>query len=236
MSFNGLPEVFDSVTYLVSAFLVWKISGSYRVEKNLEPKEVVDRSQATTAAPIVYSPSPSVAPTIFSSHFWARMVSTTKDGWSYLQSNPSWAPFVLLKFCAALVYGASDVLNVSFSERGVDGGKGSERRLGILFGFVGIGCLVGPLLVDPWTKMDDSASIYLACVLSFAVMALGNFGIGISARSFTVVCAFTVLRAAGSSVAWINSELLLQVSPACYYSSKIKKFLMHVHTSERRCS
>jgi hypothetical protein len=79
----------------------------------------------------------------------------TKEGVAYLGSQ-SWGAFVLLKFSAALIYGSADVLNVSLSEQGGDSSsdvnlEDSSKRLGILFAFVGVGCIVGPILIEPYS-------------------------------------------------------------------------------------
>jgi hypothetical protein len=57
--------------------------------------------------------------------------------------------------------------------------------------------------------MGNMKSIFNACVISFAFQAFGCLGIGYF-KSFMSTCAFTVVRSAGSNLAWIDSSLLLQ--------------------------
>ncbi|KAL7451364.1 hypothetical protein ACHAWC_003201 [Mediolabrus comicus] len=183
---------FDSFTYLVSALFIWKINGRYN------PVELDER--------LIGASSDNE-----SKFSLASFASMTKEGMNYLRSQ-TWGAFVLLKFSAALIYGASDILNVSFSEQMKNGDldtEGSSQRLGILFAFVGIGCFLGPLIAEPFTHMDDISSLERACLVSFLIMALGCFGMS-QLNHFIGICASTSIRASGSSVVWIYSSLLLQ--------------------------
>ena len=184
----GIPVCFviDSATYLISANLVWLISGEYNVSKAATEKE--DGS---------------------SSFSLSQFTTMTRDGISYLAAN-RWGVFALFKFCSALVFGAADVLNVSFAERGNGGDlDGSSERLGLIFAFVGLGCFVGPLIFDHVTRMENSESLERSCLASYLLMAIGCFGMSI-VTSFTEIYLCTAIRAGGSSVLWIYSSLLLQ--------------------------
>ena len=135
-----------------------------------------------------------------------------RDGATYISSTHFW-PLIFLKFSAAFVYGGSDVLNVSFSEQGsgLNDEATNSERLGLLFCSVGMGCFIGPMISDHFTNMDSYHSILSACVLSFLLMGVGCFGMSyFSSFEFTVF--FTAVRASGSSIQWIYSSLLLQVS------------------------
>ncbi|KAI2508533.1 Transmembrane secretion effector [Fragilaria crotonensis] len=111
-----------------------------------------------------------------------------------------------MKASVALIYGAADVLNVSFAERG----EGDPSvKLGILFAMTGVGCLVGPLLSDCFTSMSDVKSLQLASIWSIAFGTLGCLGVGFF-PSFVFNCLFSMLRSGGFSAAWINSSVLLQ--------------------------
>lgn len=183
---------FDSFTYVVSALFIWKINGRYN------PMELDGR--------LIGASSDNE-----SKFSLASFASMTKEGMDYLRSQ-TWGAFVLLKFSAALIYGASDILNVSFSEQMKNGDldtEGSSQRLGILFAFVGIGCFLGPVIAEPFTHMDDISSLERACLVSFLFMALGCFGMS-QLNHFVGICASTSVRASGSSVVWIYSSLLLQ--------------------------
>ena len=180
--------VIDSLSYLISALFIWKINGSYFATSS-KPESTSVHSNCNKEEES------------FSYMF--------VEGLKYLISKP-WGPFVLLKFCAALVYGAGDVLNVSYSERVyADSIEGSNQRLGVLFTFVGVGCFLGPVIVDHFTSMDQVASLERACLGSFLLMGVGCFGL-YNAKSFLWVCIYTSVRAAGSNIVWIHSSLLLQ--------------------------
>jgi MFS family permease len=148
--------MFDSFSYFVSALFIWKISGEYNpVESNEATETKIEKSEL---------------PTEESWFSLSRLTRMTKEGMSYLFSQ-SWGAFVLLKFFAALIYGAADILNVSFSEQGENSSEinheGSSQRLGIIFAFVGIGCILGPIISEPCTYMDNISSLERACLFSY---------------------------------------------------------------------
>jgi MFS family permease len=170
----------DSVTYLISAYIMWLVGGTWNVATEAEP-----RSFETA---------------------WDQMLTMTMDGAAYLRAS-FFGTLVLVKASGALVYGASDVLNVSFSEQIKD--SHSSERLGVLFAIVGIGCLLGPLVADRMTDMSNPSSLQLACVVSMAIETLGSLGMA-AFNPFWCICFMTGVRAAGSSVLWVDSSLLLQ--------------------------
>jgi hypothetical protein len=137
---------------------------------------------------------------------WMQMSGMVTKGVSYTTTS-FFGALVLLKFSSALLFGAIDVLNVSFSERGSD--EGRSVRLGILFAIPGIGCLIGPIIANRFTNMRKPKSIQLVCVYSFALNAFGLLMMGIF-RQFWLIGLFTGIRAMGSAIVWINSSLLLQ--------------------------
>lgn len=174
----------DAVTFLISAQVMWGVEGNWSV-----------------ANASLRNMSP-----------WDKAKRMINDGVTYITGVNFW-PLIFLKFSAAFVYGGSDVLNVSFSEQ--DSGPGDEarnsERLGFLFCSVGVGCFIGPLICDHFTNMDSYKSILSACVVAFFFMGSGCFGMAYF-TSFGLTALFTSVRAAGSSIQWIYSSLLLQVS------------------------
>ena len=200
--FVGIQYCFmiDSLTSLVGALLIWKISGEYNpVESNEVTVAMNEKAESSTE----------VEESWFSLPQLAKM---TKEGISYLVSQ-SWGAFVLLKFFAALIYGAGDVLNVTFSEQGQGSSKinldSSSQRLGILFAFVGVGCVIGPVIIEPCTHMDKISSLERACLISYFLMALGCYGLW-QFDEFILICIFSAVRSAGSNIVWVYSSLLLQ--------------------------
>ena len=189
--------IIDSLSYLVSALFIWKISGKYNPKETNEAPEV-ELDSSTEGEDSWFSLS--------------NFTKMTKEGMSYLISQ-SWGAFVLLKFFAALIYGVADVLNVSFSEQGensseIDVGE-SSQRLGILFAFVGVGCVLGPIIIEPFTRMEEISSLERACLMSFFLMALGYYGLW-QFDKFILICIFSSVRSAGANIVWVYSSLLLQ--------------------------
>jgi hypothetical protein len=172
--------VIDSATFLASAYLLWQVNGEYNVSKDDSDR--------------------------MGQHSVANGWQSIKDGVRYLCSS-FFAPLVFLKGTCALAYGACDVLNVVLSEQG--DGRDKDKKLGILFSLVGTGCLLGPLLTEPFLDMERPSTLQLSCVLSFGITAIGYLGWSFES-SFWVISVFALIRAAGTSIIWINSTLLLQ--------------------------
>jgi len=197
--FVGIQYCFmiDSLSYLVSALFIWKISGEYNPKDSNQATE--EESDSSTEGEENW----------FSLSNFTKM---TKEGISYLISQP-WGAFVLLKFYAALIYGVADVLNVSFSEQGENSSEidvdNSSQRLGILFAFVGVGCVLGPIIIEPCTHMEEISSLERACLISFFLMAFGYYGLW-QFDEFILICIFSSVRSAGANIVWVYSSLLLQ--------------------------
>jgi hypothetical protein len=179
-----LSQVIDGATYLVSASLLWALRGDYNV-LDLEKRQLLYRSP------------------------WGQFGCMFREGAEYLLSS-SFGAVVFLKITVALVYGACDVLIVAFSE--MDGGhaKDVNARLGFLFSLVGIGSLLGPLLTEPFIDVERPTTVQFSCVFGFVLSAIGYGGWSLNGSPFWSICTFALIRAAGSSIIWINSTLLLQ--------------------------
>lgn len=132
--------------------------------------------------------------------------SMISDGISYLMHS-FFGPLAFLKGTSSLLCGASDVLNVSFSERGPVDGRAA--RLGILFASVGTGCILGPLLSDRFADMTKPRVIQRLCLYGLGILSFGFVMNGFLSH-FWLVCVFSGIRSVGSSLVWINSSLLLQ--------------------------
>ena len=128
------------------------------------------------------------------------------QGLAYLR-NSFFGGLVFLKAAAFIICGANDVLNVSYSERGM--AEHRATRLGLLFGSVGVGCVIGPLISDKYNDMNNPKVIQLVCIVGFAVMTVGCILMG-TATEFSMVLFSSAFRSMGCSVIWINSSLLLQ--------------------------
>lgn len=206
----GLRSCFfvDSISFQLSALILWSIGGDWLVA--VSPNENEDRQVIPSSQSIADEKFPVKS-------LITHMNQMTKDGVEYL-STSSFGALVFIKCTGGLIYGACDVLNVSFAEEGLlrdnitdkQFETESSNRLGILFFMVGAGCLLGPLVSDPIINVKRTETILYSCVFSFGFMAIGCLGMGYF-KAFEAVALFTLIRSAGSSVEWIYSSLLLQI-------------------------
>ena len=155
-----------------------------------------------------------VAPDTKYQSVWHQIKGMTVDGAKYLSSS-FFGGLVFFKASAALVTGATNVLNVSLSEKDYHSGSwllnelDTEQKLGILFSITGIGCILGPLVADPLTNIEQPKALQLACIYGFVAVTVGCFGVGIF-HPFWSVCLFTAVRSAGNGILWLDSQFLLQ--------------------------
>lgn len=222
-----LCYVIDSMSYLISSFVMRSVTGSYvvsetstvvenEVDAELSRSIVGDETTTTTASENVdrrtfaqrtrarLRPATIVAPARF-------LVRMTRDLLRYL-TVCGFGTLAFMKATGTTSWGVADVVNVSLSH--VDGDEArSSERLGKLFSCYGVGCLLGPLLVNPFVDVRRPSGLQAACVASFAILAVGWYGISqVSTTSnFPLVCFFTTVRALGGSVVWVDSTLLLQM-------------------------
>jgi len=192
----GLPACFviDSVSYVISSIFMSRIGGNW----NGSVAIMAENSSITGISSLV-----------------SYIRSKTFDGMQYLKESKL-IPFVLIKGTGACLYGAADVLNVAFAEEGrhynIKNGNNEEVtdiRIGILFAFCGIGCLLGPFVVEGFTTMKCSMTLLRAIVWAFGFVVTGYAGLSVF-KPFYAICIFSIVRAAGSSILWINGTLLLQ--------------------------
>ena len=225
--------VTDAVLYLVSAaILAWGVQGDFRVvyasdgedpehgtgESNLL---VVEQINNTSNAHNGTSPGNEATTTTTSTTSLkvGNSISGKKNGVSsrvmlrqlahYLGTSSTGA-YLLIKACGALLFGASDVVYTTFAENhetnGVDTDTALDsERLGWMFAAVGMGCLLGPLM------LPDDRSHLNYCIGSYAVLGVGYSMIGASPQ-YWQKCAWTVLRASGAAVLWIESSILIQTA------------------------
>ena len=182
----GIPANFllDCGTFVTSAALLCCIGGDWN------PREATQSTNTTWKSP------------------FQQMYDMSIEGGRYL-TGQFFAPLVLFKASAASVYGSSDVLNVSFAQHN---GKTSTVRLGYLFGMVGFGCVLGPILDSFCTDASRMRTIQASCIFWLACGTVGCLGLGdYGSGNFLAACFFSLVRSTGSSVVWINSGVLLQV-------------------------
>jgi MFS family permease len=83
--------------------------------------------------------------------------------------------------------------------------------LGAIFACVGVGCLVGPLVMNAVVDTHPR-SLMRAVGAAFALLAAGYAGLAASGGALGCVMAATALRSAGSATLWTYSSLLLQLT------------------------
>jgi MFS family permease len=177
--------VVDSLTYVGSALLLLGVKGNWSVVSK----------KATTVGPGSAAKSSTGSA-------WYML----QDGFTYVR-HAEWGPLVGLKFCATWM--TMDVLLVAFAERVPEQ---APLRMGTFFASVGIGCLIGPQLADPWTDTSQPRTLQWACLaaLGVATTACGLLALPFD-PSLWCLCALMVMRAIGISALWIYSSLLLQL-------------------------
>jgi MFS family permease len=144
--------------------------------------------------------------------------SMLRELMDYLRSSPLATAMILFKSSGAILFGASDVLQVSFatvvvttttmSRDGIDDEEEvlDSQRLGWLFAAVGVGCLIGPLVV-PEPRQHIPTIIGGLTVLS---TGFGLLAACPQQRYFWLTCFFTALRASGTAVMWVDSTIIVQ--------------------------
>jgi len=184
----------DCLTYLISATLMWFVGGSWKVSDSQSKLLAEDLGSKSTMSKI------------------KKVVVTcnqmTRDGAEYIWSS-ALLPLVLIKASGGILFGAADPLNVQFAH--VEGDSSNDgKRLGMIYASLGLACLVGPLIADPFTDMKRPQTLMTASMLGLVFVTVGFAGWALIDSLF-FVCFFTIVRGLGSSILWINSELLIQI-------------------------
>ena len=185
----------DCLSYLISASLMWLMGGSWEVsdrENKLRLEEFGSESIISKIEKVFQSCN-----------------QMTRYGAEYIWSS-SLLPLVLIKASGGIVFGAADPLNVKFAH--VEGDSSNDgKRLGMIYASLGLACLVGPLIADPLTDMKRPQTLMTACMIGLLFVTVSFAGWALIDSLF-FVCFFTIVRGLGSSILWINSSLLIQVS------------------------
>ena len=175
--------VLDSASFLVSGLILCLIRGSWDVSQNGNEEYLTVRK---------------------------KIEDMIVKGFKYIACSEFW-PLICLKMSLCSVYGGFDILNVSFAEENPNTNEAERsQRLGALFFSVGLGCLVGPIIVEPFTQILKPRTMLNACVFAFALQAAGSLSMGYF-LPFSASVLSTMTRSAGSSIIWIESQILLQV-------------------------
>jgi len=204
--------VFDSVTYLISAAILrFGVEGNYNANAPSTQTSVEDPQTVEIVAKSPSSP-PEEESEIEDDDSDSGGLLLYIGGLKFIFFQ---APLVgacaLLKGSAALTYGAFDVLNVSFSVRLSESDPfESSWKLGLLFGCVGVGCILGAMVTDAFSDLARPQRIARVCLGGFSCLFVGMLWTSATPDLFASLCLSTVVRSIGSAVVWINSTLLIQ--------------------------
>ena len=131
------------------------------------------------------------------------------DGLRYLRSVPFILVLSLVKGGGSLVWGAVNVLEVSFAEQIFPLQGSSTATLGIIYTVSGIGTGLGPLFLRRIFG-DDPIRVRGAISWGFGLMALGLFILSL-APTLPIFIFGTLVRTVGSGALWVFSAALLQM-------------------------
>lgn len=115
-----------------------------------------------------------------------------------------------------LTWSSADIINVHSAH--VDGDElATSTNIGFIYSSVGLGCLLGPIAANCFTDMSRPATLQIVSIAALIFVVAGWLGMAAGNNSdMTLLCLFNSIRAFGSSIIWINSTLVLQVSTAIH--------------------
>jgi MFS family permease len=175
--------VIDALTFLLSALFIGQIQ--------LDTGPGSGRPHQTVAAAL--------------GQYWEAI--------GYLRRNADTLVVTFHKAALAICFGATfQVVQVAIATRVFSLGEESGLSMGLLFGTLGIGTGIGPILARHFTG-DRSSHLRAAIVLGYAVGAAGLATTATLANLSTVL-AGTLLCGAGNGIIWVfSTQLLLQQVP-----------------------
>jgi MFS family permease len=175
--------VIDILTFVLSAFLIAQISYT--------PTTMLSSADKTLAAAL----------------------RQYLDGLRYLRQHVDILVVALHKGANALLVASGfQVVQVAISEQIFVIGQGGGIGLGLMFGVVGIGTGIGPIVARRFTGDRDGA-LRIALVLGYIMATLGLLVVA-PLSSFALVLVGMLLRGAGGGIAWVfSTQLLLQLVP-----------------------
>jgi MFS family permease len=163
-------------------------------------------------------------------HCLAATITTIRNGCRSLTNVVRYlwtCGFGLLVFqraSAAFLWGPEDIIGAAFSVT-VDNNNNDDDsddddpqqtktslHMGLVTSVIGSGCLLGPLIVN-YSGLADAArpwTLQRACILGLALQTLGWLAIGVTAQTFEIFLACTLIRTMGSGIVWTNATLMLQ--------------------------
>ncbi len=161
---------------------------------------------------------PSINETVFGvrKQGWLTFV----EGFRYLAGVPFIMAISLVKGAGSLVWGAINVLEISYAEQifplnesqltqVLQLKSGGAATLGIIYVVSGLGTGLGPLLARRIFG-DAKQRMLWAISLGFILLFLGILGLS-AAPSLSLFSIATLVRTVGSGIVWVFSAALLQI-------------------------
>lgn len=142
------------------------------------------------------------------------------DGFRYLSKEPFILILSLIKAAGSLVWGAINVLEITFANevfplndvswlQAVRIEDGGTAALGIFYVMSGIGTGLGPLLMRRWLG-DKLPRLLFGIVLGFLLAGGGILMLGF-APTFPAYLVGTFVRTVGTGTLWVFSAVILQM-------------------------
>lgn len=210
----GAANALSSATWSVMLAFGAALGGLFAGRFGVYPSFVIDSATFVTSALILsrvvyqHKPPLSGAQTNLGAAFGQYL-----DGLRYLRHHLDVLFVAFQKGAAALFAGgALQVVIVSLGETVFVFGKGGGTGLGLLYGALGVGTGLGPILARRFTG-DRDRQMRIAIVLSYLMIAIG-LSLAAPLISFPVVLAGTALHGFGMGVGWVfSTQLLLHITP-----------------------
>ncbi len=161
------------------------------------------------------------------------------DGFRYLWQAPFIFVISLVKGGGSLVWGAINILEVTFADRFFPLNQpllldflrikdAGTATLGIIYVVTGLGTGIGPLLMRRWLG-DSPARLLGGITLGFGLMTGGIFGLSV-APTLPLFLLATLTRALGTGTIWVFSAAVLQMSVPDRFRGRVFAFEFAVLT------
>ncbi len=155
------------------------------------------------------------------------------DGFRYLWGRPYLLILSLIKATGSLVWGAINVLEISFADKVFPLTKfslaaalhienGGTASLGIIYVVSGLGTGLGPLFMRRILGSRPPRLI-LGAAIGIVLVAMGIWGLA-TAPTFGLFLLATFVRTVGSGTMWVFSAVLLQIVVPDRYRGRVFAF------------
>eukprot|EP01132_Coremiostelium_polycephalum_P000860 gene860-1072_t len=131
------------------------------------------------------------------------------DGFRFLRENPYILIITLTKASGALVWTASDIMNIRIADSTFKLGEDGSLSLGIILSAGGLGVLLVPLIFSRIIK-DCPENHNNILKFAFFLNAIFTASLGFTSHNFPVYLIFNTLRSAATSILWLYSSSILQ--------------------------